>query len=169
MHEEQRIKKNLWQICVLQQSWSRAILGSSQPTGGQLYYAMCLPSNYLRSLLTEESMRGVQFFGVQTQTRSARNQNSRCSSLDCTSEAGEESQPNAAFELRGGPFDDPLPSPQSCLSCVRYARQGFLASAAWECSPDEPFFTTCLLRSAHRKLERKNVSLKTQGEDLTSF
>lgn len=49
----------------------------------------------------------MQFFGLQTQ-QSARNQSGRCSSLDCTSEAGEESQPNAAFELHGGLFDDPV-------------------------------------------------------------
>lgn len=39
----------------------------------------------------------------------------------------------------------------------------------WECSPDEPVFTTCLLRSAHRKLERKNVRLKTQEKILPVF
>lgn len=49
---------------------------------------------------------------------------------------GEASQPDAAFELQGGLFDDPLPSPQSCLSCDRYARQGFfLASAALRMQP----------------------------------
>lgn len=85
-------------------------------------------------------------------------------------DAGEEPQPDAAFELQGGLFDDRLPSPWSRLSCDRYARQGFFGLCSpRECSPDEPVFTTCLLRSAHRKLERKNVRLKTQAEDVASF
>lgn len=41
-------------------------------------------------------------------------------------DAGKEPQPDAAFELQGGLFDDPLPSPWFCLSCEWYARQGFL-------------------------------------------
>lgn len=82
------------------------------------------------------------------------------SASDSTSEACEEPQPGAAFELQGGAFDASPLSSQSCLSSPRYARQGFLASAAWECSPDEPLFTTCLLRSAHRKLEGKKVRPK---------
>lgn len=60
------------------------------------------------------------------------NQSRHCSRLDRSSEAGEEFQPGAAFELQGGLFDDPLPSPQSCLSCDRYARQGFFGLCSIE-------------------------------------
>lgn len=76
------------------------------------------------------------------------------------------------FHLRGrwgGSAEGSLWTAQRCVWCFslvlslsspRYARQGFLASTAWECSPDEPVFTICLLRSPHRKLERKKVKPK---------
>lgn len=49
---------------------------------------------------------------------------------DYSPEAGEEPQPGAAFELQGGAFDAAPLTPLSCLSSLRYAGQGFLASAA---------------------------------------
>lgn len=61
---------------------------------------------------------------------------------DSTPEAGEEPQRGVLFEPHGSVLDASLLSPLSCLSPPRYARQGFLASTAWECSPDEPCFTT---------------------------
>lgn len=81
---------------------------------------------------------------------------------DSTSEAGEGPQPGAVFELGGGVFDASPSSPPSCLSSPRYAGQGFLASTAWDCSPDEPYFTTCLPRPAHRKLGRGGPGLKLE-------
>lgn len=62
-------------------------------------------------------------------------------------EAAEEPCSPSALQLRGNVLDGP--SALSCLSSLRYACQGFLASTAGECSPDESCFysRTAALRS----------------------
>lgn len=77
-------------------------------------------------------------------------------------EAAEEPCSRSALQLQGNVLD--ASSALSCLSSPRYACQGFLASTAGECSPDESCFTAGLLRGTHRKLQEEREAY-TEGHD----
>lgn len=77
-------------------------------------------------------------------------------------EAAEEPCRHSALQLQGNVLDGP--SALSCLSSPPYACQGFLASTAGECSPDESCFTAGLLRCTHRKLQEEREAY-TEGHD----
>lgn len=135
---------------------------------GQFYYATCLPSSYLRSTLAEELVWDARILS-SNQTSSLEPEATLLpfrsqlrgwwgvSTWCCVWTAG-----------RPVWWSSPVSSVLSQLRSVCTPRL-FWPLQPWECSPDEPVFTTCLLRSAHRKLERKNVRLKTQGKDFCQF
>lgn len=80
-------------------------------------------------------------------------------------EAAEDPCSCSALQLQGSVLDEP--SALACLSAPRYACQGFLATTAGECSPDESCFTACLLCCSHRKLQE--CEAYTEGHDVDAL